>query len=402
MAADAASARSAIGAGTSSFSGAYADLTGKPTLGGAAALNVGTTTGTVAAGDDARLSDERVPTAAGLSGKTHGASNKTAPVDADELPLVDSAASWGLAKLTWASVKATLKTYFDTLYQAASANLSAWAALATSAKQDALVSGTNIKTVNGSSLLGSGDIAVSASPGGVSGQVQINDGGVFGADAGLAYDKTTKSLTVGGGAVTASAPALYVTQEWNNASQVFVAHEINVTDTASASKTNQNYISYIARWRTGATTLAGVSTRGLMAQKICGYFGMSWRTHLSVNYFGSLDQPHISTSREGAFSWTSAYGDAASGAPDTGFHRNAAGVVEINNGTKGGFSDLILRSVRFGSTYTVATLPTASAVDGGVFYVTDLSALTNGSTPSGGGSLKGLVKSNGTSYVVLG
>lgn len=44
-------------------SGAYSDLTGRPTLGGAASLNVGTTAGTVAAGDDARLSDARTPTA---------------------------------------------------------------------------------------------------------------------------------------------------------------------------------------------------------------------------------------------------------------------------------------------------------------------------------------------------
>jgi hypothetical protein len=40
------------------------------------------------------------------------------PVDADEIPLVDSAASNVLKKLTWANVKATLKTYFDTLYPA--------------------------------------------------------------------------------------------------------------------------------------------------------------------------------------------------------------------------------------------------------------------------------------------
>lgn len=37
-------------------SGAYGDLSGLPSLGGAAALNVGTTAGTVAAGNDARLS----------------------------------------------------------------------------------------------------------------------------------------------------------------------------------------------------------------------------------------------------------------------------------------------------------------------------------------------------------
>lgn len=47
---------------------------------------------------------------------THAATGKTTPVDADELPLVDSAASNGLKKLTWANLKATLKTYFDTLY----------------------------------------------------------------------------------------------------------------------------------------------------------------------------------------------------------------------------------------------------------------------------------------------
>lgn len=48
---------------------------------------------------------------------THAAASKATPVDADELPLVDSAASNVLAKLTWANLKATLKTYLDTLYQ---------------------------------------------------------------------------------------------------------------------------------------------------------------------------------------------------------------------------------------------------------------------------------------------
>lgn len=47
---------------------------------------------------------------------THAATSKTTPVDADEIPLADSGASFGLKKLTWASLKATLKTYFDTLY----------------------------------------------------------------------------------------------------------------------------------------------------------------------------------------------------------------------------------------------------------------------------------------------
>jgi hypothetical protein len=159
---------------TVATTGAYADLSGTPTLGNSAALNVGTTAGTVAAGDDARLSDartplshthgnisndgkigstenlpiitttsgvlttgsfgttantftqgndsrlsdERVPTAAGLAAKITAATSKATPVDADEIPLADSAASYGLKKLTWANLKATAKTYFDTLYVA--------------------------------------------------------------------------------------------------------------------------------------------------------------------------------------------------------------------------------------------------------------------------------------------
>src|SRR6266496_3475808 len=51
---------------------------------------------------------------------THAASSKTTPVDADELPLVDSAASNVLKKLTWANLKATIKAYFDTLYPSGS------------------------------------------------------------------------------------------------------------------------------------------------------------------------------------------------------------------------------------------------------------------------------------------
>lgn len=50
----------------------------------------------------------------------HDASSKATPVDADELGLIDSAASNVLKKLTWANTKATLKTYFDTIYSAVS------------------------------------------------------------------------------------------------------------------------------------------------------------------------------------------------------------------------------------------------------------------------------------------
>ena len=45
-----------------------------------------------------------------------GATAKVTPVDADTMPLSDSAASNTIKKVTWSNIKATLKTYFDTLY----------------------------------------------------------------------------------------------------------------------------------------------------------------------------------------------------------------------------------------------------------------------------------------------
>lgn len=53
--------------------------------------------------------------AGGVADQTHAATSKTTPVDADELPLADSAASWGLKKITFANLWAWVKSKFDTL-----------------------------------------------------------------------------------------------------------------------------------------------------------------------------------------------------------------------------------------------------------------------------------------------
>jgi hypothetical protein len=53
---------------------------------------------------------------AGMAGAIHGATAKATPADADEFGFADSEDGWGLKKLTWANIKSTLKTYFDTLY----------------------------------------------------------------------------------------------------------------------------------------------------------------------------------------------------------------------------------------------------------------------------------------------
>jgi hypothetical protein len=74
------------------------------------------------------------------------------------------------------------------------------------AVQETLVSGTNIKTINGTSVLGSGDIVTpSTPPSGAAGAIQFTDGSAFASDAAnLFWDDTNNRLGVGTNAPTAT------------------------------------------------------------------------------------------------------------------------------------------------------------------------------------------------------
>lgn len=104
---DAAQTDSAVAAASAAASAAAASSSE-----GNAAASASAAAASAAAASASATQAENTPVAA----PTHAAAGKAAPVDADELPLVDSAASWALKKLTWENIKATLKTYFDTIY----------------------------------------------------------------------------------------------------------------------------------------------------------------------------------------------------------------------------------------------------------------------------------------------
>jgi hypothetical protein len=65
---------------------------------------------------NAALTDERVPTAAGLTSKF--GTNKATIVDGDKIAILDSAATDAPKHSLFSLIKSTLKTYFDTLYAA--------------------------------------------------------------------------------------------------------------------------------------------------------------------------------------------------------------------------------------------------------------------------------------------
>lgn len=105
------------------------DAGAKGENGTAATVSIGTVT-TGAAGSDATITNSGTNTqavfnftiprgdkgtdgnAADISNLTHAAASKTTPVDADEIPLIDSASTWILKKLTWANIKAALSSVF--------------------------------------------------------------------------------------------------------------------------------------------------------------------------------------------------------------------------------------------------------------------------------------------------
>jgi len=70
--------------------------------------------GTVALTSDARFTDERVPTAAGLTSKF--GTNKATIVDGDKVTILDSAASDAPKHVLWSLIVSTLTTAFNALY----------------------------------------------------------------------------------------------------------------------------------------------------------------------------------------------------------------------------------------------------------------------------------------------
>jgi hypothetical protein len=122
----------------------------------------------------------------------------------------------------------------------------------------------------------------------------------------------------------------------------------------------------------------------------------NWGAYLTITPNVGEGVPSFKVQRDGMFLWGSGFG--APSTPDTGLARNAAGVVEVNNGVAGVPGVLLLRG------QTIASLP-ASPVLGMRATVTDGdSGLAWGATVvnTGAGTTRYLVWYNGTNWTVVG
>lgn len=275
-------------------------------LGDSATKNTGTSAGTVAAGDDSRLTDERVPTAAGLAAKITGATSKATPVDADELPIADSAASFGLKKLTWANLKSTAKTYFDTLYAAATHAHAASDITSGTVATARLGSGTADGTtyLRGDQTWGT---PAGGSPAGSDSELQYRNAGAFGAVSGSSVSGA--DVTLGG--------VLHINYGGGSG---FMNH-LKFNTSGNGTTVVGGYNGYFSV----AASIGGSKTFTTQADQVANAYG-----------------PCIPNSHK--YRW--AAGSDAYGSPDIGFERSSAGVVGVTDGVNGGtWRDLKLRNL---------------------------------------------------------
>jgi len=201
-------------------------------------------------------------TYAGAASEIHAATDKATPVDADELGLVDSAASWGLKKLTWANLKTTLSSVF--------------AVLAGKSGGQTLVGGTGVTdalTLQGTS--GNGTVTATAV------QVKVGNNGNLSAlklrnngQLTLQGDATT-DLPVYGPELLTSA-GWTVNAGWTESPDDTFAHSSG-TDTLVHSATITNATKYQISWtvtgRTAGSFTVAVGGQSTLGQDSTGSFG---------------------------------------------------------------------------------------------------------------------------------
>jgi len=111
----------------------------------------------------------------------------------------------------------------------------------------------------------------SGSPGGSDTQVQFNDGGSFGGDAGLTYNKTTDSLTIGGG-LTVDTDTLFV-DATNNRVGIGTASPLTQTGNKLQEGDNSEANQYLV-FQTNNGTERGIQYYLLDGTTLRGY--MKW------------------------------------------------------------------------------------------------------------------------------
>ncbi len=294
------------------------------------------------------------------------------------------------------------------LQAAARSNLGVYSIVQTDAlldaKQDTLVSGTNIKTVNSQSLLGSGDITISG--GGGSGDVvgpsSATDNAIarFDTTTGKLLQNSNSTLDDSGNASFGGSVTAKGNVGGGRATVLRCDNDGGGFETASR-----------IQFRLGGSEFGWVES---------GFYS-AYGAAVLIGHSGGTTPNFVVSSSQGVVFFQDVYFAGSGGnnsirrnpstgatelwSPNVGFNfRNAIGEAAVfsvdANGDVSSIRNLTASGTINVGTYTVATLPSASANAGRFAQVTDSNSTTNGSTVAGGGSNRVPVFSNGTNWII--
>ena len=209
----------------------------------------------------------------------------------------------------------------------------------------------------------------------------------------------TTSVTITGGTVTVSTPVIDATQTWNAGGVTFTGILANFTNTASAngSKLFDLQVGGTSKFSVFRTSVGTANQSGILVQgadtdrtniRIANTTGHNFdffstgSGNSNPNTFGVFDDTAgvtclaLSTTVAGLpsgsnFGWSS--GSFPPSTMDTGLSRNAAGIVEVNNGTAGTFRDLKARKLATPVTSTL-TIATGAVTATGGYHLIDTEA----------------------------
>lgn len=228
-------------------------------------------------------------------------------------------------------------------------------------------------------------------------------------------------LTLAGGTVTDPSAPLTITQTWNDAADTFIGLDMSITRTAAAEASR--YVDFklagssvmSIRTHNGRSdlvpTIWGDTNAWLSLNNAVGVMmgnGSDHRAYFNSQGFfvvvGNADSMQMTATAliqrvNNRLSWCAE--DYSFGTVDTAIARNAAGVVEVNNGTNGTYRDLRVRNARLEPTVVGSLVAAGTAGAGSLAYVTDATATTARSTVAGGGGNAVLVMSNGTNWLIV-
>jgi Repeat of unknown function (DUF5907) len=307
------------------------------------------------------------------------------------------------------AIPASTVTYAKIQNVSANSKLLGSSATGAGAPPSEITLGTNL-SMSGSTLNATG--GGGGTPGGSTTQVQYNNAGAFGGIANATSDGTTMTLT-SPNIVTAiddsnSNPILAFSATGSAVNYISLANAAAGAPAVipiGAAGTSTNIDINLVPKGTGSVLIQpGSITDPGIAFNGSPNYGIYFTGGSLINFSSagtatlSISTSGTRTTSTGRFGWTSS--SSSEGTVDAGLNRNAAGVVEVNNGTTGQYRELRARSV-IHSGVTVANLPTGVA--GMVAYVTDGAAsLAWGATVTGGSTTPYLVWYNGSAWTVVG